>query len=172
MSTDWRSVPCKEWTGWRADNGYGMRTVNGKRTTAHRHAYEEAYGSIPDGLFALHHCDNPPCVEPLHLFLGTQKDNMRDMMEKGRRGGATHCKNGHEYTSENSYLYIDKRGKRSRICRACRRARSRKKYANMDAATKERVREINHAAKLRYRERKKRERLARAMPVFAGDEPL
>jgi hypothetical protein len=52
---------------------------------AHRFAYELAYGAIPPGLWALHHCDNPPCVRPDHLFLGTQSDNMLDAIHKGRR---------------------------------------------------------------------------------------
>ena len=52
---------------------------------AHRAAWELANGPVPNGMSVLHRCDNPPCVRPEHLFVGTQKDNVRDMIEKGRR---------------------------------------------------------------------------------------
>lgn len=81
----WRKVQksndCWEWQGARANYGHFWA---GKHMTAHRMSYELAYGSIPDGLLVLHQCDNPFCVNPAHLFLGTQADNMRDMRNKGR----------------------------------------------------------------------------------------
>lgn len=82
--------PCIEWKGSRDGCGYGRRWVDGKNRSAHRVAWEEARGSIPDGLHVLHHCDNPPCYNVDHLFLGTHLDNMHDMAAKGRaarRGG-------------------------------------------------------------------------------------
>ena len=77
---------CVIWTGYcnAARGGYG---ITGRRKRAHRVAWEKAFGEIPDGLHVLHRCDNPPCVNPEHLFLGTHADNMRDMCDKGRRKG-------------------------------------------------------------------------------------
>jgi hypothetical protein len=86
--------PCIEWQGYLDKNGYGITSMgtvrdgtlkNGVR--AHRKSWIEAYGPIPEGLLVLHRCDNPSCVNPEHLFLGTQSDNMRDMWEKGKRRG-------------------------------------------------------------------------------------
>lgn len=71
---------CWKWTGAINQAGYGAFGNN----HAHRTSYEITYGPIPDGLFILHKCDNPPCVNPNHLFVGTHQDNMRDMISKGR----------------------------------------------------------------------------------------
>jgi len=65
-------------------NGYGELRLDGETRYAHRVAYELIYGSIPQGLFVLHRCDNPPCVNPDHLFLGTMRDNVQDAVKKGR----------------------------------------------------------------------------------------
>ena len=77
---------CWEWTGQRCARGYGLVAVT--HTTvrrAHRVIWELVNGPIPAGMVICHHCDNPPCVRPDHLFIGTQADNMRDMQAKGRR---------------------------------------------------------------------------------------
>ena len=78
---------CWEWIGSTnrvGGGGYGILTVNGKPTVAHRYAWELVNGPIPKGMSVLHHCDNRPCVRPDHLFLCTMSDNMRDMVAKGR----------------------------------------------------------------------------------------
>ena len=78
---------CWVWLRGRRSDGYGILYLpGGKQVRAHRLSYELSSGKIPDGLFVLHKCDNPPCCNPNHLFIGTQADNLRDMIEKGRRG--------------------------------------------------------------------------------------
>ncbi len=76
---------CVEWTGKRFPNRYGCVT---KDRLAHRVSWELHNGLIPLGLMVLHRCDNPPCVNPAHLFLGTQTDNMRDASRKKRTWSA------------------------------------------------------------------------------------
>lgn len=78
---------CLRFTGPQCPLGYGNIGLGGRgggTISAHRAAYQETYGPIPDGLHVCHHCDNPWCVEPTHLFLGTRSDNMRDASEKDR----------------------------------------------------------------------------------------
>lgn len=74
---------CWNWIG-NSYNGYGLFWNKGKQWKAHRFSYFYFIGTIPKGMNICHRCDNPACVNPEHLFLGTQKDNMQDMLKKGR----------------------------------------------------------------------------------------
>lgn len=78
---------CWEWHGAKKSNRYGhiKRNSHDNGTIqVHRLAYMLFFGPIPEGLLVCHHCDNPSCVRPEHLFLGTDLDNVRDMIKKGR----------------------------------------------------------------------------------------
>lgn len=76
---------CHPWMAGRLPTGYGRFSYGGKDVYAHRWAYENYVGPIPEGLQVLHHCDNPPCVNPAHLWLGTHADNHADKVAKGRQ---------------------------------------------------------------------------------------
>lgn len=84
------SGDCWIWTGSKNPNGYGQLTIDNRCTTAHRVSWAIHNGGIPDGLHVLHHCDNPACIRPEHLFLGTHTDNMRDAAAKGRSASQVH----------------------------------------------------------------------------------
>lgn len=123
---------CREWRGATTskDRPYGQRTIRGKRVLVHRWVIqqvgEDQFGTKWDPkLHVMHLCDNTLCFNYWHLRLGTAKENMQDMVAKGRRGknmhdGKTHCKNGHEFTDENTYIRPDTG---HRQCRTCRRER-------------------------------------------------
>lgn len=86
---------CHVWTGAKERCGYGQIKINGKTVRVHRWIFAREFGEIPDGQYVLHHCDNPSCINPTHLFLGTQRENMLDMVAKGRGGhprGAAHTR--------------------------------------------------------------------------------
>ena len=117
---------CWEWTKTRLPRGYGLfRVLN--QSYAHRVSYVLYHGPLLKGMFVCHRCDNPPCVNPNHLFIGDAQINVDDMMSKGRSKKGhrykTHCPRGHEYTLENSF--INKSG--GRICRICKRMLERVK---------------------------------------------
>ena len=130
-----KGAGCWLWTGCKGYDGYGhFRLGTRSATRAHRVSWELHYGPIPEGLLVCHRCDNPTCVRPDHLVLGTSADNERDKARKGKRawgtaGGGynrakTSCPQGHSYRGRN--VYIAPNGSRS--CRACRAARARNLY--------------------------------------------
>ncbi len=83
---------CWIWTSTHMAGGYGSFWDNEtrKRRRSSRVAWELTYGPIPDGLWVLHDCDNPPCVRPDHLYTGTQKRNLADMVNRGRHSSVLH----------------------------------------------------------------------------------
>jgi hypothetical protein len=114
---------CWLWEGYEPPNKYGKINIKGKQKLAHRVSYEINIGSIPDGMNVLHKCDQPACVNPDHLFIGTQQDNIDDMWAKNRFRHAslkTHCINGHEFSVDNTRIVSQKR-----VCLTCRRANGR-----------------------------------------------
>lgn len=119
---------CIVWTGAKTE-GYGRINVEGRSSLAHRVAYLIFKGDIPDGLELDHLCRNPSCINPGHLEPVTRKVNTdRGVCAETHRkrfASQTHCKNGHEYTPENTYR-APKSGKRH--CKSCARLAQRERY--------------------------------------------
>ena len=106
---------CWNWQRGTNGVGYGKFYLSGKRSDgtirevlAHRFSYERVHGPIPDGLHICHTCDNPKCVNPAHLFAGTNQENMRDCLRKGRIGYRPHPReqNGRAKLTEDQVLRI------------------------------------------------------------------
>lgn len=104
-------------------DGYTLHTrlVDGKRKSGHRVAYEDKYGTIPEGMVLDHLCRNRACINPDHLEVVTQRENiMRGVGVAAKNAQKTHCKRGHEFTGNNLYRYKGKR-----MCRQCRNLHQR-----------------------------------------------
>jgi hypothetical protein len=120
--------PCWRWTGsvsgryGHGEIGAGRRGEGNRK--AHRVSWEIHRGPIPEGVQVLHRCDNGLCVNPEHLRLGTQGDNMRDMSAKGRHrnqnSDKTHCKRGHLLEGENLYMAPRSTARQCKTCKAAR----------------------------------------------------
>lgn len=91
---------CLVWKGRRTDKGYGLVDINNKATRVHRYVYEKNHGQVPARVMVLHSCDNPPCHEITHLFIGDATSNSADMVAKGRRRGISGYRLGEDVVRE------------------------------------------------------------------------
>lgn len=118
---------CWMWTGCLSSAGYGRINLRGSVVYAHRFSYALAHGVKPTrGVVVMHSCDEPRCVNPAHLRLGTLADNNRDKAQKGRTvnpltdelAARTRCPRGHPYDAENTH-YSKGRSSKARRCKEC-----------------------------------------------------
>lgn len=117
---------CHVWQGAKCRDGYGIVKHFGRGIGAHRAVYElKIKQRLPKEIYVCHHCDNPSCINVEHLFIGTQKKNMQDMVLKKRSFNQkkTHCRRGHEFTEKNTAY---ERNGMKRVCRKCAVIRSKK----------------------------------------------
>lgn len=110
---------CWNWTATINNVGYGLFRFNGKLGVAHRFSYEYYNGKIPDNLVVNHLCRNRRCVNPSHLEVVSKKENLLKGITHLEK--KIHCKNGHEYTLENTYVMPNGH----RVCRICSKIRQK-----------------------------------------------
>ena len=149
---------CWIWTGAPTSKGYGAFKYYQDRSAIGAHVSSHIFhiGEVPKGMLVCHHCDNPPCVNPEHLFLDTNSGNMKDMFAKNRQGYSnrkrTHCRKGHEFTPENIVTKTDSDGKIQRNCRECIKI-SRKTNRN-NPEKREKILKYDREYQKKYRQRK------------------
>jgi hypothetical protein len=97
---------CWEWRGDRAPFGHGRLTHAKRQVLAHRLAYALWNGDLPADAFICHHCDNPPCCNPAHLYAGTHRQNMRDKVVRGRTSSNPGESNGYARLTDEEVLMI------------------------------------------------------------------
>ena len=118
---------CWLWTRAVGADGYGVCGFEGKILRAHRLAFKLTKNINLEKFHVLHKCDNRICCNPNHLFLGTNLDNVKDKISKARHHNQikTHCKYGHEFSLENTYIQKSKNRSDTRVCKICRKNRKR-----------------------------------------------
>lgn len=122
--------PCHVFRGSKTKGGYGQIAFNETMIRVHRYVWEREFGQIPDGLLIDHRCRNRACCNVDHLRLVTPKVNVTENAIGNAHqlnAAKTHCKRGHEFTLENTYVWLNN-GRRLRQCRECGRQRQRKLY--------------------------------------------
>ena len=135
---------CWEWAVARQPNGYGRVTTGGRAQLVHRVAYREFVGPIPDGMVVDHLCSNRACINPAHLRVCSQQENLtapHSLSPPALNARQTHCKRGHEFTPENTYT--SPAGKRT--CRECAAMHEAERWA--DPVRKARILERDRARK-------------------------
>ena len=149
---------CWIWDAGRTSKDYGAFSYYPDKPPIGAHVASHLFhiGEVPKGKIVRHRCDNPPCVNPEHLLLGTNSDNMKDMFARNRQGSSnrkrTHCRKGHEFTPENIVSKTDSDGTIQRNCRECIKISRKKNRANPEK--REKILAYDREYQKQYRQRK------------------